>query len=456
MSTTVVDTKRWPVLRKAELGRFLLHFLEMNLVMQAGMGILAILLIPNWIPPQYEALRDHTSDLHGLAMTVSMIVPMVIWMRIRGHRWLMGFEMAAAMILPWAAVVLLCRAGLEDYVPWMRGLASPAMTLGMLGVMLYRRDHYTGKHQTPGPQSSVADTLTAAHEAQGSSRTRHRSQVVWAALWASIAAAALAVGSALLWRNGQPTTTPVQPVAAAARGVEVHLAATPPHLMAGQQTNLQYHLVDQQTGAPITDLVIDDERIMHALLISTDFADFQHVHPSAVGPGMYEVGFTPAVDTQYIAYSTFRHGRDELQATRYLMDHSGQILPPALAVDLAPKKVNGVRVGLLPPERIRVNEAALFNIRVDDLGSGAGVRNLEPFLGSPAQIAIVSGDGQQVMRTHAQASAPRTGANTATLPSGPELGFDQKFDASGLYRIWIQVQRAGQVLTAAFTIEVVS
>ena len=130
--------------RMRATGRFLLHVVEMTIVMQVGMGILWVLLIPGLIPPLYEALRDHTSDLHGLAMALAMALPMLPWMRLRGHGWSMGIEMVAAMVLPWAAVVLICRLGADTYLPWMRGTASPAMILGMLAVMLYRRDHYIG------------------------------------------------------------------------------------------------------------------------------------------------------------------------------------------------------------------------------------------------------------------------------------------------------------------------
>jgi AraC family transcriptional regulator, transcriptional activator FtrA len=71
---------------------------------------------------------------------VSMTLPMVAWMRIRGHGWRHGFEMAAGMLMPWAAVL-----GASWALPWLSSAADAAMLLGMLGVMLVRRDHY-GAH----------------------------------------------------------------------------------------------------------------------------------------------------------------------------------------------------------------------------------------------------------------------------------------------------------------------
>ncbi len=62
------------------------------------------------------------------------------------------------------------------------------------------------------------------------------------------------------------------------------------------------------------------------------------------------------------------------------------------------------------------------------------------------------------MHMYAQPGVPRKGSMgempAPTLPFGPDLGFTQTFDTPGLYTIWVQMQRGGQVLTAPFTIEV--
>jgi YHS domain-containing protein len=72
---------------------------------------------------------------------------MVAWMRIRGHGWRHGFEMAAGMLVPWAAVLVLVGLGAATVLPWLADAADAAMLLGMLGVMLLRPHHYAhGAH----------------------------------------------------------------------------------------------------------------------------------------------------------------------------------------------------------------------------------------------------------------------------------------------------------------------
>ncbi|HEU5315159.1 MAG TPA: hypothetical protein VFX49_03560, partial [Chloroflexota bacterium] len=126
----------------AGVGRFLLHFLEMSVVMMVGMApFMAFVKAP---PPAYAALVARGTYAWSLGMALSMALPMAPWMKLRGHGWRPGVEMALAMVLPTAVVVALCVLGLDQDIPWIRDADGPGMLLAMLGVMLYRREHYTG------------------------------------------------------------------------------------------------------------------------------------------------------------------------------------------------------------------------------------------------------------------------------------------------------------------------
>ena len=82
-----------------------------------------------------------------------MVVPMTAWMRIRGRSWRDGAEMAVAMLGPVAVILALSRVGLSDTLPWHSNSEHTAMLLGMLAIMLYRREHYTGS--TPSSAGQV-------------------------------------------------------------------------------------------------------------------------------------------------------------------------------------------------------------------------------------------------------------------------------------------------------------
>jgi flagellar biosynthetic protein FliP len=77
------------------------------------------------------------SSLQQIGMALFMAWPMVVWMRIRGHGWRHGFEMSAAMLIPWVALLMLAKV-----ITPLASVAEWAMYLGMLGFMLSRRDQH--------------------------------------------------------------------------------------------------------------------------------------------------------------------------------------------------------------------------------------------------------------------------------------------------------------------------
>jgi hypothetical protein len=88
-----------------------------------------------------EALRRYPVPF-TLVMAFSMTVPMVAWMRHRGHAWRNCSEMAAAMVVP--AIPLICLRLAHVITGPVCGLYCASTILAMVVVMLYRRSEYGG------------------------------------------------------------------------------------------------------------------------------------------------------------------------------------------------------------------------------------------------------------------------------------------------------------------------
>ena len=125
---------------------FIRHYVEMVVAMFAGMVVLGV--------PAEGALRaigSSTAELKVdapslvlLGMAVTMTVPMVAWMRYRGHSWRPCAEMAASMFLPTFGVIALLESGMvEDFMTLMT-VEHVVMLPSMLVAMLLRRDEYSG------------------------------------------------------------------------------------------------------------------------------------------------------------------------------------------------------------------------------------------------------------------------------------------------------------------------
>jgi hypothetical protein len=139
ISTVDEDGLREP--GAAGVVRFLLRFTEMWISMVLGMAVFRYVRLA-LASQGYAAFLDPMSFASEAGNGAFMIAPMMLWMRIRGCRGCDNLEMAVAMLLPWAAVLVLGRLGLSQKLPWFS--ARAAMFFGMLAIMLYRRECYTG------------------------------------------------------------------------------------------------------------------------------------------------------------------------------------------------------------------------------------------------------------------------------------------------------------------------
>ena len=131
---------------KTPTATFIRHYVEMVVVMFAGMVVLGLPAEAGLqaISSGAAQLQDDAPALVFLGMAATMTIPMVVWMRFRGHRWQPTLEMAASMIIPTLAIAVLA-AGVAGFGTLM-GLEHAAMLIGMLVAMLLRADEYSGHH----------------------------------------------------------------------------------------------------------------------------------------------------------------------------------------------------------------------------------------------------------------------------------------------------------------------
>jgi hypothetical protein len=146
------ETERVRSPRKVEIpgvvarsGHFFLRFLEMQIPM--GSGALVCYLLGRLIPAtsSFATVYHPGTYLFAIGDVLFLTVPVVAWMIFRGHGWRYSLEMALAMCAPVAAIIVIGQLAGVDYLLWLVTAMYPAMCLGMLFYMLYRRDFYIGR-----------------------------------------------------------------------------------------------------------------------------------------------------------------------------------------------------------------------------------------------------------------------------------------------------------------------
>jgi hypothetical protein len=102
-----------------------------------------------------DELQSDAPALMLVWMATIMTVPMVAWMRYRGHGWRSSAEMSASMFLPTFAAIGLLAAGTIGFDTAMV-LEHAVMLPSMLVAMLLRPAEYTGAHHHAAPREVTA------------------------------------------------------------------------------------------------------------------------------------------------------------------------------------------------------------------------------------------------------------------------------------------------------------
>ena len=123
---------------------FARHFGELLLAMFLGMAVLGG--VAGLI---FKAAGGNFADASGavkvLIMGFNMTVPMVAWMRYRGHDAARNAEMAGSMVVPSLVAAALAAGGVLGSEAAL-ALQHAVMIPAMLGVMLWRYDVYAHGH----------------------------------------------------------------------------------------------------------------------------------------------------------------------------------------------------------------------------------------------------------------------------------------------------------------------
>lgn len=261
-------------------------------------------------------------------------------------------------------------------------------------------------------------------------------------------------------------------VAPAEAGVEVETRVEPASPAPGEPTELTYRLSEVESREAISELPLDHERQMHLIAVSRNLEQFQHIHPEPDASGDFAITTEFPAEGTYALFDEFvRDARKVLDRREIEVGAGGGTA--SLRPDLEPKTVDGLTVSLEAPEEIRAGEEATFTYTLEK-EDGTPADDLEPYLGAPAHVAIVSEDTQEFAHTHGEAAGSSESEASSSgghddeggaeseehaghgegQTFGLEIGFHHTFESPGAYKIWAQFNHHGNVITVPFVVEV--
>ncbi|MFD1954189.1 hypothetical protein ACFSL6_08380 [Paenibacillus thailandensis] len=199
-------------------------------------------------------------------------------------------------------------------------------------------------------------------------------------------------------------------------------------------------------GTPIESFDVVNEKLIHLVVVSRDLAEFQHVHPEYKGKGIYELDVAFPAGGSYKLYADFQPtGMNELTRTAEVAVAG----TPGAAYDLTPSEsfvatVDGMQVELTFDQAPAKLQALTMTYTFTDAKTGEPIRDLELYLGAVGHAVAIDEGLNDYLHLH-----PLNWAS-----SGPQAVFGVSFPRSGLYKLWGQFQRNGEVFLVPFTAEV--
>jgi len=247
--------------------------------------------------------------------------------------------------------------------------------------------------------------------------------------------------------------------------------STPAPLRAGTPAELTFAVKDafgRNTGA----MQIVHQRPMHVMIVSADLADFYHIHPTLSAGNVFRVtqAFPHGGDYRLFADFTPVGGGNHIESFSVNAQGAGRAAIPLDPAAGWTGTAGSVRMTLASDKPLRAGEDIGLSMTLVDAGTGAPVHDLQRYLGAWAHIAIISQDTQDFLHIHPVDELPSTFEffwyvvkrdyfHSAAPPmpgaaSPATIRTFAGFRRAGLYKMWVEVLRANQVLTVPFVLRV--
>lgn len=277
-----------------------------------------------------------------------------------------------------------------------------------------------------------------------------------------------------------PTPTP--------SGMPSLTVASSQGLAAGKATALTLSLKDAD-GQPLGPdaIATSHTQKVHVMIVDSGLEDYTHAHamPGATA-GDWTVAFTPKFGRTYKVWADFKlasaggegaghdmgkmaekghdhgdgtHSHDGAEAKK---NDAHPLTPSATlkvgtetAPAIAPTQslsgsAGGLSFTLALSGAVKAGDHVAATLAMMDEATGQPFTGLEPIMGAYAHLVGFSADSTTMLHGHPEGAEPKD----AAARGGPALTFELHPEKAGVTRLFLQIQKGGQVIVVPFTLVV--
>jgi len=287
-------------------------------------------------------------------------------------------------------------------------------------------------------------------------------RIAWlaAALASTLGAAAPPISGTYALQRGAPKTNG-------------YLRATP---VAGRPLayDLDFWATKPGSAKPIVAYSVDMTKLLHMIVVRSDFRTFGHIHPTYAPDGHFHITYRfPGPGVYHVYADTDPTGVGQ-QVFRFDVDAertSGP--PPSLG---APNDVAQAYPYTVTLDRTTLSTANETSLHVHITENGAPAKDLHPYLGAPAHAVFLSASDVTYVHVHpmppgsggsmggmagmsgmpGMADMPGMSMSATPMPEGAALSGDMLLHVAvhepGRYKLWLQFRGGGSLHVAQFVL----
>lgn len=224
-------------------------------------------------------------------------------------------------------------------------------------------------------------------------------------------------------------------------------------------------------GRNTSALEIVHEKPIHLMIVSADLAEFCHIHPMLSAGDVFSVTHVFPHGGDYRAFADFTPVGGQNRIESFSLKVQG---PGRAAIPIDPNapwtgSSGSVQMTLASEKPLRTGEDIGLYVTLRDTQTGAPIHDLQRYLGAWAHIAIISQDTQDFLHVHPMEEFPsnfeffvymvkrdlfHVPAREPGEASPATLRTFVGFRRPGIYKMWVEVQRANQVAAIPFVLRV--